>query len=88
MSAIEENIARVLPELQKEFGEELTRRDVVDTITPGVLLGNSMNASMSLSISSVRGERVTVREDYLGIVGLYREALELKENPPYLGGKI
>ena len=79
-------VDKSLPKLREQYGGELSLQEVVETIGHPRLLEESKLHSLRLVRASIRGTEYT--DPYLNIPALYSEALELNENPPYLGEEI
>ena len=77
VSVIIDRIEAVLLELRNEFGESLTREEVVFTIGPRTLVRDSIRANNPIK-----------RTNYGDIVELYREALKSNKIPPSKGDGI
>lgn len=78
-----------LPELQRRFGNDLTIDDIIDTVGTDTLMKASMNASLGMTISSIRGENYSSGRKWFNVVAMYEEALrKQKEHPSYLGAGI
>jgi len=86
VDAIEESLARALPQLRRAHGETLTIDEIRNTIGTRVLLNASTNASLSANIASIRGTKDL--NNGINIQDLYERALEYQRNPPFLGEGI
>ena len=79
-------VDKALPELRKQYGGELSLKEIVETIGHPRLLEESRLSSIRATCDSIRGNKYD--GPWLDIHSLYEESLILKENPPYLGEGI
>lgn len=88
VSAIENSLAEALPLLQGEFGDSLNIDKVRETIGTGALMHESMYTSRRVTIATIKGSPTNHQKLWIDIPRLYREAIEYKKNPPYIGEGI